>query len=253
MMSPNFYVDFAKDRYLRWWYALADKRDCLDDTRGSLILMFHHVGASQPASVNPSCFASTEEFHSLIKSLKNRKTIVSIDTLYNDIRLRRVPENMVVLTFDDVPDNFYLVAYPILKAYQAPFTLYIATSLMDTPGYLTSEQVQQLSKDSLCTIGSHTVSHCKVKEKGVDLLLELKTSKSVLEKLIGQPVNHFAFPYGTPFAISRSNIHEVAESGVYETAVSTIPGFIGTNAWARRFFLPRIHSRLYIDKYQKKK
>lgn len=62
---------------------------------------------------------------------------------------------------------------------------------------LTWEQIEQLSKDPLCTIGAHTMSHCRLMisdEKA--LSFEIGKSKEILEKKIGKPVLHMSYPYG---------------------------------------------------------
>ena len=59
------------------------------------------------------------------------------------------------------------------------------------------EEIVALSKDSLCTIGCHTVSHCFLTEKvQSDIYKEIMECKICLENMIGKEVTHFAYPYG---------------------------------------------------------
>ena len=157
---------------------------------------------------------------------------------------------MDFVSFDDVPDNFYNVAYPILKQYNIPFTLYIATGFMDTEGYLTTEQVKRLATDPLCTIGAHTISHPMLKHHKVNLKEEICNCGKVLEGIIGKPVVHFAYPFGTPTAINRRVINFTKKMSIYKSAVITIPGYVNQYSLKDIFALPRIHSKLYMKKYK---
>ena len=250
-MSPDFYRLLVEDRFLRSRYRRADRRSGVDYTCGSAILMFHHIAPQKPEGVRDSCFSTIDNFNSLLEILMKDKMIVSLEHLIEELRSGTVPHNKIVLTFDDVPDDFYTNAAPILHGLQTPYTLYIATSLLDTPGFLSTEQLKSIAANPLCTVGSHTVSHVKVREKGVDFIKELRESKKVLSGLLGREVNHFAFPYGTPFAVSPRQVRQIQQSGLYQSGVSTIPGFLNKTSIKNRFFLPRIHSGLFTQEYIK--
>ncbi len=62
---------------------------------------------------------------------------------------------------------------------------------------MNEETLQLLANDNICTIGSHTVSHCQLsrltKEKQMS---ELKDSKEYLHKLLHRDIRYFAYPYG---------------------------------------------------------
>ena len=168
MMTLREYRLLLVDRFLRWRYRQQDQSTGINYSDGSAIIMFHHVGISKPKGVSASCFSTIDDFNSLIDTLLKSKQIVSLGTLVREIKSGVVPKNHIVLTFDDVPYDFFSNAAPILHKKQIPYTLYVATSLIDTDGYLTTDQLRQLSRNPLCTVGSHTVNHVKVREKGVD-------------------------------------------------------------------------------------
>ncbi|MGI6313924.1 MAG: polysaccharide deacetylase family protein [Candidatus Cryptobacteroides sp.] len=252
MIQPlSFYIHLIQDKILRFQYKKADCRYSRNISNGSAIIMFHHVGEHQPSDVSDSCFSSIGEFKTLLEWLKKNKRVVPIDVLYQNIVAGVIPDNEIVLTFDDVPSNFFSVSARILKEYGMPYTIYIATGFLNNAGYLSKDELITLSKESLCTVGSHTVSHYKLREKGVDVQDEIRRSKLVLEQLINKEVVHFAYPYGTPFAVSSKNVKVVQASRLYHTAVSTIPGYINNNTIQKRYFLPRIHSRLFTKEFIK--
>ena len=62
---------------------------------------------------------------------------------------------------------------------------------------MTLEQVKQISKHSLITIGSHTVTHTSLPQMPENVLKsELEDSKRILENLTGKPCNAFSYPNG---------------------------------------------------------
>ena len=238
-----------KDRWLRNKYA----RCSLSTGQGSAILMFHHIAETCPEGVSQSCYSSIDDFKTLLINLGQIKQFVTLSSICNELENGIVPKDKIVVTFDDVPINVYYNAVPILREHKIPYVLYISIGLVGEEGYLSKNQIIELSKDPLCTIGSHTVSHCKLKHKEVNLYNELSTSKQILEDWIDKPVEHFAYPYGTPFAISKKVIERTKLSGLYKSAVCTIPAYLNENQINNMFSLPRIHSQLFINNYLNKK
>ena len=146
-----------------------------------------------------------------------------------------LPENPIVLTFDDGYRDFYTYAFPILKKYNAKATQYVISGFLGNPNHLLKSQVEELSKDSLIEIGAHTVHHMWLKGQNEKTAFdEIYKSKTELEKIIGKPVVSFAYPYG---AFDLSAIEQTKEAG-FSTAVSTIPGIMQRQE--HRFFLYRL-------------
>ena len=92
-----------------------------------------------------------------------------------------------------------------------------------------------------------------LKRKDVNQEYEFSESKKVLERLTGKSVEHFAYPYGTPFAISKKVIKQMKSSDLYSSAACTIPAYINEYSLKNMFSLPRIHSQLFISEYLNKK
>lgn len=64
---------------------------------------------------------------------------------------------------------------------------------------LTWDQTRELSRDPLVTIGAHTVNHRNLLTlPEPDARWELAESKRLLEERLGRPVQHFAYPFGSP-------------------------------------------------------
>lgn len=69
---------------------------------------------------------------------------------------------------------------------------------------MTWEHVKELSNHPLCTIGGHTVSHCVLNQISDDeFRKEIENNLKQLESVIGKPIHHFAYPYGSPNEIGE--------------------------------------------------
>lgn len=89
---------------------------------------------------------------------------------------------------------------------------------------LSWEQIEEMAKDPLCTIGSHTMSHCRLTLKDQELLhYELGESKKELEQHIGKPVEHMSYPHGWKHDVSAEAIAVVEKEG-YRTALRSFGG-----------------------------
>ncbi len=98
------------------------------------ILMFHHVRRPEPGCfrANRHLDVTPEFLAAVVRRLRQR----DIDIVDLDEAMRRLGgvspgRRFVVLTFDDGYRNNLTEAYPILKAAGAPFTVYVATGLVD--------------------------------------------------------------------------------------------------------------------------
>lgn len=194
------------------------------------VLVFHSVGSEDNFNV------TKQNFHALLQVIKGK--VVPLDILLSNSDSKT---EKFSITFDDVRESFYFNAYPILCKYKIPFTLFVATSLLGEKGYITEEQLKEVSMNNLCTIGSHTVRHSFARyQSKEEFLRELKNSKRSLEKITQSPIKFFAFPYGTPAVCSCLNIRTLRNSNLYDYGFSAIFTHLSDFLLISRFFLPRI-------------
>ncbi|MEX2366736.1 MAG: polysaccharide deacetylase family protein, partial [Pseudohongiellaceae bacterium] len=80
-----------------------------------------------------------------------------IDRLRNN---QALPDKAAVITFDDAYRNVYEQAYPLLREYDWPFTMFITSGLVNSnPGlYANWEQLREMGGNG-ATLANHTVSH----------------------------------------------------------------------------------------------
>ena len=228
----NYYFEL-RFRLLKYYWRLFDK----DQYYYCDVLMFHHV-SDEHVDINESCQCTKTEFR---RRLQNRLNLgykfISVDQLYENLLLRKRGRYCCV-TFDDVPQNFYTSALPILEELSIPLCLFITTDYMRKSGYLSSIEVKNLSYNSLCTIGAHTVSHPQLR-KSLDSYGELRRSKEILEEIIGSEVRYLAYPFGRQSSISHKVRNEAKNLG-YKLAFSTIPTSINMMSRNCLYFLPRV-------------
>lgn len=89
---------------------------------------------------------------------------------------------------------------------------------------LSWDQIIELAKHPLCTIGGHTVNHLSLKNQSEeDALNEISINKQEIEDHIKQPITHFAYPYGSFNDISNRE-HELVKKAGYTSAYYNEPG-----------------------------
>lgn len=202
------------------------------------ILMYHYIEFADPNDkTRASLTTSPYTLDIQVKTLKEAGyTFLTAGELSQVLDGKKyLPENPIVLTFDDGYRDFYTYAYPILKKYNVKATQYVISGFLGNPNHLLQSQLEEIAKDTNIEIGAHTVHHVWLKGQSEKTAFdEIYKSKIALEKIIGKPVVSFAYPYG---AFDLSAIEQTKEAG-FSSAVSTIPGIMQRQE--HRFFLYRL-------------
>lgn len=72
---------------------------------------------------------------------------------------RCLPERCVLITIDDGWKSVYTDAYPVLKAYGYPFTVFLYTAYVDVKGdSMSKQQIEDMMANG-ATVGSHSSNH----------------------------------------------------------------------------------------------
>ncbi|MCC3375158.1 polysaccharide deacetylase family protein [Cohnella sp. REN36] len=122
------------------------------------VLMYHHLMVKS----NRNDIISADQFDGQMKLLKdNGYHVIGLDA-YRDFMLngKPVPDNAVLITFDDGYESFYDIAFPILKKYGFPAVNFIIVSGVDDhakPGIpkLHWEQMREMKRSGMSFM-SHT-------------------------------------------------------------------------------------------------
>jgi peptidoglycan/xylan/chitin deacetylase (PgdA/CDA1 family) len=150
---------------------------------------------------------------------------------------KAIPAKSCIVTVDDGYLSGYEVAWPILKKFGYPFTVFIYIDYIGSGGKSISWDQLAEMRDAGVDIESHTYSHSHLTSPGygVDattkarvmkdvqtlgregwLHKEIVDSKKVLEHQLGIKVDAFAYPYGT--GSNDPHIRQVVKEAGYDVA-----------------------------------
>jgi peptidoglycan/xylan/chitin deacetylase (PgdA/CDA1 family) len=103
------------------------------------ILMLHHVRPPRRDRFQPNRLLEVRPkfFERVIRRLRrSRVDLVSLDEMHRRMTAGDFPRRFVCVTFDDGYRDNVDFAYPVLKRYEVPFAIYVATSFADRVGEL---------------------------------------------------------------------------------------------------------------------
>jgi peptidoglycan/xylan/chitin deacetylase (PgdA/CDA1 family) len=97
-------------------------------SRRLLILCWHHVSLDDEHLWNPSLCISRSTFRSRLELLRStRCNVLPLDEALDGVRTGRLPQRAVALTLDDGESSISLRAWPMLREFGFPATLYWTT------------------------------------------------------------------------------------------------------------------------------
>ena len=172
------------------------------------VLGYHNFSNTKPAT---DMRIKTAEFCQQMQYIKDAG--LSVVTMQDFLEwlngTRRLPERCVLITTDDGWKSVYTDAFPVLRAYGYPFTMFLYTTYIDVQGdSMTSRQIQAMQRCG-ATIGSHSANHLypkKWKRYAMDseeyrnqLQVEFIDSRNTLLTMFGN-CSTYCFPggYNTP-------------------------------------------------------
>lgn len=165
------------------------------------ILMYHAVHVMDPSEAsNANLIVDPDLFEAQIKALsKAGYYFLTPEEAYKAFTENALPAKKVVwLTFDDGNEDFYTIAYPILKKYKAKATNNVITGFVKkgNAGNLTVKQMKEMMTHGM-SFQSHTVNHpdLSATDKATQKV-ELTDSIDFLENKLNTKVNTIAYPSG---------------------------------------------------------
>lgn len=172
-----------------------------DDPVQIPILMYHAVHVMDPSEAsNANLIVAPDNFEAQIKAMVDAGYyFLTPEEAYKALTENALPAKKVVwLTFDDGNEDFYTIAYPILKKYKAKATNNIITGFVKkgNAGNLTVKQMKEMMAHGM-SFQSHTVNHpdLSVNDKATQKV-ELTDSIDFLEDKLNTKVNTIAYPSG---------------------------------------------------------
>ena len=220
------------------------KKPVVDQTAQVIIFCYHRF-------VDKVRYPGTEitpaAFEAQMKELKDKGiTVISMQDLLAWKRgEKNIPPRCAVITFDDGWKSQYEVAWPILKKFGYPVTLFIYTEgvrggALGGGEAITWEQLADM-RDNGVDIQAHSATHQDLREGHTVMVIEpggkrtrkkltgadyekwiqneVVASKELLEQRLGIKVNSFAVPFGN----YNEHVKELARSTGYD-AMFTVYG-----------------------------
>lgn len=208
----------------------------VDQTAQTIIFCYHRFVEKVRL---PGTEIRPADFEAQMKMLKDRGiTVISMqDFLAWRRSEKNIPPRCAVITFDDGWKSQYEVAWPIMKKFNYPFTLFIYTEGVRGGHFgggeaITWEMLSEM-RDAGVDIEAHSATHQDLR-KGFDAIRKKKTTgaeyeqwlqnevvgcKQLLEQRLAIRINCFAVPFGN----YNEHVKEVARNAGYE-AMFTVYG-----------------------------
>ncbi len=185
------------------------------------VLMYHNVsppGEVEGLNVTPARFREQIEFI----SQRGYKVITPYEyDEYLEGGKKISSKNSVLITFDDGYENNYTYAYDILKEHGYPAVIFVVVNKIGREDYLTIEQMKEMREEGII-FASHTLNEKYVPSLGKEALkAEICGSKEKLERIIGGPVDFFAYCSGG----YTSEAQKILNEADYLIAFSTNRGY----------------------------
>jgi len=199
----------------------------------AICLCYHNIedGKSKALTI------SVAEFEKEMQEIKdNGFTVIGLQDFLAWRRGEKdIPAKCAIITLDDGWASAYTTAWPILKKFNYPFTLFIYINYVNSGGKsMTWDQLAEM-RDAGVDIESHTYSHgdlrsplraTSVDKRTMGLIKadiaalgqdgwmrkEIVESKRALEKQLGIKVNAIAYPFGN----YNKKVLEIVKEGGYE-------------------------------------
>lgn len=203
------------------------------------ILCYHRFGP-RPSNltVTPAAFEAQMAYLA-----SNGYTVVALDRLPAILDGREpMPRKAVAITIDDGYRSTYEVAYPVLRKYKFPATVFLYTDFVGAGDALTWTQMKEMTASGLIDLQPHSKTHSNltVRQNGEPenryrdrIRREVEGPVDVIRSQLGVPSVSYAFPYGD---VNDVVVGELRAKGV-KMGVTVTPG--GNAFYAPPYMLRR--------------
>lgn len=166
------------------------------------IVTYHRFG-TKPSSmtVTPAAFEAQMRYLA-----QNGYTVVPVSRLPAFLEGKAaLPKKSVAITIDDGYRSTYEIAYPILKKYGFPATVYLYSDFVGAPDALTWAQMKEMTASGLVDIQPHSKTHSNLTMKLAGenearyrerVRREIEAPVDAIRDRLDEPTISYAFPYG---------------------------------------------------------
>lgn len=161
---------------------------------------------------------------------RNDFHVIRLPQLLNYLEGREaLPKRTVVITIDDGYESVHRYAFPLLKKYGFPATVFMYTDFIGSRDALSWSQLEEMSASGLVDIQAHSKTHRNLIERMAGesderykqaLEAEVRVPRELLERRLSAPVQQYAFPFGD----ANEAVLDVLVRNQYKLAVTVNPG-----------------------------
>ena len=166
------------------------------------VLTYHRIGGrTNRMELTARVFAAQMEYLA-----RNGYRVVHLSELADFLAGKRaLPKRAVVLTFDDGYVSTYEHAFPLLKKYGFPATVFLYTNFVGAKDALTWPQIREMSQSGLIDFQPHSRTHANliVRLPGESeqryrerLDEEIRAPRDLIRRNLSRAVSSYAYPYG---------------------------------------------------------
>ena len=190
------------------------------------ILCYHRFGNNRSRlTVTPAAFEAQMEYLA-----RNGYQVVPLSRLTGFLEGKEpLPPKSVVITIDDGYRSTHEIAYPILKRYDFPATVFLYSDFVGAADAMTWGQMQDLVRSGRIEIQPHSRTHSNLTQKlpGESdanyrdrIRREIETPIALIQDRLALASSSFAYPYGD---VNESVAEQVAKQGL-SLGVTVTPG-----------------------------
>lgn len=188
------------------------------------VFMYNHFGMAH----YPDTSVRLEQFDAHLDYLaKNGYQVWPLERIVEHLRASKaIPDKTVAITIDDGHISTHTHAYPRLRKYGWPFTVFIYTDAIDQrlPAYISWEQMREMQKHGGRFANQSTRhDHLIRKQKGEDtaawekrVRADITHARRRIEKELGAAPPLFSYPYGEYNTALADIVKELGYAGMGE-------------------------------------
>ncbi len=160
-----------------------------------VVLLYHNFSQSTPksTSINPELFEQHLQYLE-----DNNFNVLSLSEMVQDLKNNSIPKKCVSLTADDAYVSIYKNAYPLLKKYKIPLSVFVSTDSIDKnyKAMMSWKNMKEMQGQGVEFL-NHSVTHPYL----IDMPTEERSFQIIhaqerLEEELGVNEKMFAYPYG---------------------------------------------------------
>jgi len=139
------------------------------------VLMYHRF-----SKTNEYGKLNVDIFDLQLRELKDNFNVLSLSTVCEELKQGKTPLNTIVITIDDGYNDFYNYAYPLLKKYNLPATIFITSNFIDNKIWMWPDMISYMIDNT--RLKNHTI---EINNNIVNLFFNIESSEhSTWDRLI---------------------------------------------------------------------